>query len=127
MDEGDDRAHHKEVIALPAPLSVMHVNGPAQMIAIGVDEAIIVSNDGRLMMATFEELNVDWRYDWRLQTWVDVGPSSEGEYGSPEEEETNDGGEEVSGSLSDAYRTDRSDPGDGEDGAPGSLDSGEEN
>lgn len=96
------------------------------VIAFDFEKAVIVEANGSIRSAMLWEINIDWRYDWRSQVWVDVGPYSEDDYGGPEEEATDDGSAEVPGRLPDADGADGGDPSDGEDGTAGRVDPGEE-
>lgn len=83
----------------------------------------LVDADGKISKANFDVIEVDWKYDNEYGAWIDYGPIPEG---SDDQEETDDGGEAVSGRIPDAEGAGRGDSGDQENGEAWSLDSREE-
>lgn len=80
------------------------------------DNVYVVDSDGKLAKVTFDVVEIDWKFDFEYNGWVDYGPLPEGTNGEYEEE-TDDGSEEISGRVSDTDGTGGSDSGDQEDGA----------
>lgn len=86
----------------PEPLSGTHkTRGPVMLLGVyGQDTptgALAVDAEGMVVAVSTEELNIDWRFDFRLGRWVDVGPY-EGE-DDDTEEAPDDGGEAVPGDI----------------------------
>lgn len=114
------------MIGFSKPVSATYLGLPAIILAMDTDHVYLVDADGKIAKVTFDIVNVDWKYDYENDCWVDYGPLPEG-MNAESEEETDDGGPEVSGRLPDADGAGGSDPSDQENGETRSLDSGEEN
>jgi hypothetical protein len=99
---------------------------------IGFDDkqqALVVDDEGQMMWVPLDGLRLDWRYDWRTGTWIDVGPYEDAEDTDGDEETADDRGAEVSGDVPDTDGTDGSGEVSGEepdDQAAGGVDAREE-
>jgi hypothetical protein len=85
-------------------------------------EVLAVDDDGRLVFVQMADVRVEWRYNWRDQTWNEVDDGAE--------DDAPDGGEDFSGSVSEPDGDGPSDPFNPEGGSatgdPGDVDTGEE-
>lgn len=111
---------------LPGSIPAQSSSGPVIWLGLNTyGEALVVSDEGRIFFVKLEELNVDWRYDWREQRWVEVTGVT---YAA--EEFDDDGSEELPGQLLDPDGAGPSDSLDQEGGPPpgnpGNMDSGAE-
>lgn len=82
------------------PVSATMHSDPVMVLGIvdgSMPYALVVSSDGAIRTAALEELNVDWRYDWKTGKWVDVGPYEDEDGG--DEEASDGGGQEVPGDV----------------------------
>lgn len=86
--------------------------------------ALYADDEGKLAVCGIGELTIDYRYDWRTHTWVDVGG-----FDDSQEDDAADGGTEVSGRVPVADDLGAGDPVDPEGrqttGDLGDLDPGE--
>lgn len=114
------------MIAFHRPISATYLGLPAIILAMDPEHVYLVDADGKMARVTFDIVNIDWKYDYENDVWVDYGPLPEG-LDAAYQEETDDGGEEVSGRVSDSDGADGSHPSDEENGEARSLDSGEAN
>lgn len=102
---------------LTAPLPAEHDHhGVVLILAMTETGAIFVSDDGGLHFDDFTHLRLEWRFNWNTHVWED---ETSGELN----DETGDGGPEVSGDIPEPDGPDRSDTGDEGHGAIGSVDS----
>lgn len=113
------------MIALPSPIPATYLGIPSLVIAMDEGHVYLVDADGKIAKATFDIVEIDWKYDYESQVWVDYGPIPEGGYAEPEEE-TDDGGEEIQGRVPDPDGAGGGNQGDQENGETWGLDSREE-
>jgi hypothetical protein len=84
--------------------------------------ALVVDGDGALWTVSFNEINLDTRYDYKSQEWVSVGF---GGVDATAPETPDDGGEEIPGYISDPDRAGDGYQGPGGDEDIGRVDPGE--
>lgn len=104
---------------LAIPLSATSSTGPVLVIALDGPQATVITTEGAIAFVDTDTLLIDMRYDWSKQEWLDVS-------GEPDDEPSEDhGGEAVPGHLPEPDGVGGGDPGDGQDGAIGSVDTSE--
>lgn len=96
------------IVLLPVPYSgTDERNQPIMVVGFHEFEsslyAICVSDEGQMMSVSVPSVRIDWRYDWKTESWYDTGQYEEQD---ADEEEADDRGEEVSGDVSDVDRAD---------------------
>lgn len=87
------------LVFLPVPMTGTAIDvGPVMALAVtDFGEVLVIDDDGMFRVTPMENVRVDLRYDYREAAWIDVSEVPDG----GAEEETDDGGEEVSGDVSD--------------------------
>lgn len=87
--------------SLPEPISGTIESGPCMVIAFDREGALVIDQNGSPVWTALTDVRVDWRYDWDMMSWVDIGPR-EVDGDDEEEEASDDRSSEVSGHLPDS-------------------------
>ena len=107
----------------PVPVEVFQDNGyrgPGLWIGSDDEYEYVVDTDGHVQRFELHTLTISWRFDWRVQEWIEVGD---------EEAVDDDGGAQLSRSVLDVDGAGAGDPldeeGQSSPGGSGSLDTTE--
>lgn len=86
-------------------------------------EYLAIDGDGKSLVLTMPDVTFNWRYDWRVHRWLDIGDVDDTQSDPP------DGGSDLSGSVPEPDEfgsSDSLDPAGGQAPRdPGDLDTGE--